>query len=431
MKKKTSRFCLGSLSAILCAAGMAFAKDPAANGAQRPEGRPARLRIFIDGSGGGGGGDYVRTEIPFVEYVRDRKDADVHTISTTLSSGAGSETKIEFIGLGAFKDIHYTLAYFVDRLATRDERREAVVRVLKKGLMPFVARTEIEEQVSVSFKESAAKPADPAKDPWDRWMFGVNLNGSFNGEELQGSSSYDGGFSLNRVTEDLKINASWQKSVYDSRYTIEDQEIRTSSRSWRFGGLVVKSLNDHWSIGGWVSASSSTYSNEKTSLRIAPALEFDVFPYAESTRKRLTFLYRLNFGRYAYLEETIYGKLSESLLSQSLSVSLNVIQPWGNANASIVGSHYFHDFSKNRLSVYGSLSVRIWKGFSVYTSGGFSMIHDQLSLVKGALSSDEILLRLKQMSTTYSYYMSLGISFSFGSTLRGAVNPRFGSGYYE
>ncbi len=108
-----------------------------------------------------------------------------------------------------------------------------------------------------------------------------------------------------------------------------------------------------------------------------------------------------------------------------------MIQPWGNANASVVGSHYFHDFSKNRLSLYASLSVRIWKGFSVYSSGGFSMIHDQLSLVKGVLSSDEILLRLKQMSTTYSYYMSLGISYSFGSTLRGAVNPRFGSGYYE
>jgi hypothetical protein len=381
--------------------------------------------------GGGGGGDYIRTEIPFVEYVRDRKDADVHTISTSLSSGAGRETQIEFIGLGAFKDIRYTLKYFVDRLATRDEGREAMVRVLKKGLMPFVARTDIEEQVTVSFKESAAKPLVPAKDPWDRWMFGFNLNGSFNGESLSGSDSLDGGFSINRVTEDLKINASWQGSVNNSRFTIEDQEIRTSSRSWRFGTLIVKSLNDHWSVGGTVSANSSTYSNEKTSFRLAPAVEFDVFPYAESTRKRLTFLYRLNFGRYNYMEETIYGKVSENLLSEALSVSLNVIQPWGNANASVVGSHYFHDFSKNRLSLYASLSVRIWKGISVYSSGGFSMIHDQLSLVKGGLSTDEILLRLKQMSTTYSYYMSLGISFSFGSTLRGAVNPRFGSGYYD
>lgn len=155
-----------------------------------------------------------------------------------------------------------------------------------------------------------------------------------------------------------------------------------------------------------------------------------MFPYAESTRKRLTFLYRLNFGHCDYLEETIYGKVSENLLSQSLSINLNIIQPWGNANASIVGSHYFHDFSKNRLSFYGFLSVRVWKGFSVYGNGGFSMIHDQLSLVKGELTTDEILLRLKQMSTTYSGYVSLGVSYSFGSTLRGAVNPRFGSGYY-
>jgi hypothetical protein len=429
MKRRRHRDIQFSLLTILCAAGLGLAQEPATNGAKLPDARSPLLRVFVDG--GMGGGDYARTEIPFVEYVRDRKDADVHMISTSLSSGAGSETQIEFIGLGAYQDIRFTLKCFVDRLATRDERREAMVRILKKGLMPFVARTEIEGQVSISFKESAAKPIIPAADPWDRWMFGVNLNGSLSGEKLQGSNNYDGGFSLNRITEDLKINASWQKSVYNSRYTIDDQEIRTSSRSWRFGALVVKSLSDHWSVGGWISANSSTYSNEKNSFRIAPAVEFDVFPYAESTRKRLTLLYRLNFSRYNYLEETIYDKLSENLLSQSLSISLNVIQPWGNASASIVGSHYFKDFSKNRASLYGSLSVRIWKGFSVYTGGGFSMIHDQLSLVKGGLSTDEILLRLKQMSTTYSYSMSIGLSYSFGSTLRGAVNPRFGSGYYE
>lgn len=252
MKTKTHRFCCALLSAIIVMAGLSFAQNPAANETKLSDVRSALLRVFIDGGGvgGGGGGDYVRTEIPFVEYVRDRTDADVHMISTSLSSGAGSETQIEFIGQGAFKDIHYTLKFFVDRLATRDERREALVRVLKKGLMPFVARTEVEEQVSISFKESAAKPAVPAKDPWNHWMFGVNVNGSFNGEQYQGSSSFDGGFSLNRVTEDLKINASWQGSVYNSRFTIEDEEIRTSSRSWQFGALVVKSLDDHWSAGG-------------------------------------------------------------------------------------------------------------------------------------------------------------------------------------
>ena len=33
--------------------------------------------------------DYVRTEIPFVNYVRDRKEADVHVLITTQGMGSG------------------------------------------------------------------------------------------------------------------------------------------------------------------------------------------------------------------------------------------------------------------------------------------------------------------------------------------------------
>ena len=33
--------------------------------------------------------DYFRTEITFVNYVRDRKDAQVHVLITTQSTGSG------------------------------------------------------------------------------------------------------------------------------------------------------------------------------------------------------------------------------------------------------------------------------------------------------------------------------------------------------
>jgi len=72
----------------------------------------------------------------------------------------------------------------------------------------------------------------------------------------------------------------------------------------------------------------------------------------------------------------------------------------------------------------------VWKGFSFYVSGDYEMVHDQLSIAKGDLTDEEIYLRLKQLATTYSYYISVGISYSFGSSLRGAVNPRFGDSYY-
>lgn len=245
------------------------------------------------------------------------------------------------------------------------------------------------------------------------------------------NSSWRGTLSVNRVTTDMKISASFNRSVNVSSFTILDETIDRSTRNWKFGGLVVKSLGEHWSAGGWAAASSSTYSNEDYSIRVAPAIEYNVFPYSQATRKSLCFLYRLGWGYYKYLEETIFSKTRETLWSHSLTASLDLTQPWGSASASIQASQYLHDLSKNRLSVYGYTSIRVWKGLSVNLNGGFSMIHDQLSLVKGSLSQEEVFLRLRELSATFNYYLSFGIGYTFGSSLIRAVNPRFGdSGYY-
>ncbi len=76
----------------------------------------------------------------------------------------------------------------------------------------------------------------------------------------------------------------------------------------------------------------------------------------------------------------------------------------------------------------GALSIRLWKGFNFRVSGDYAKIHDQLSLVKGSLSDEDILLRLKELSTTYSWYVSVGVSYYFGSSQSRAVNPRISEG---
>jgi hypothetical protein len=112
----------------------------------------------------------------------------------------------------------------------------------------------------------------------------------------------------------------------------------------------------------------------------------------------------------------------------SLNVTLEIKQPWGTIATSLGNSHYFHDLTKNRLSLEGELSVRVWKGMSVNFSGGGSRVHDQLSLAKGDASLEEVLLRRRQIETAYNYFFTAGFSFSFGSITSNVVNPRFGSG---
>jgi hypothetical protein len=47
--------------------------------------------------------DFIRSEVSFVEYVRDPADADVHVIVTLTPTGSGGrERSLAFIGAGVY-----------------------------------------------------------------------------------------------------------------------------------------------------------------------------------------------------------------------------------------------------------------------------------------------------------------------------------------
>ena len=71
-----------------------------------------------------------------------------------------------------------------------------------------------------------------------------------------------------------------------------------------------------------------------------------------------------------------------------------------------------------------SIDFRITKGLSLDISSRYSFIHDQLSLRKGTASIEDVLLHQEELSTTYSYYFRICISYTFGSIYNNVVNPR-------
>jgi hypothetical protein len=211
-------------------------------------------------------------------------------------------------------------------------------------------------------------------------------------------------------------------------FTYEGEEIASTSESYYGSALAVKSLGEHWSAGGFVSAQSSTYMNLDGQLTLAPAIEYNVFPYSESTKRQLRILYKLGVTLARYREETIYNKTSETLWGESLTSTLELVRPWGTASVSLEGSHYFHNIKFYRLELYGEISFRVWKGLSFNIDGGGSRIHDQLGLPLAGASLEEVLLRRQQLETSFDYYFSVGLSFTFGSIQSKVVNPRFGAG---
>lgn len=368
--------------------------------------------------------EYIRTEITFVNFVRDRKEADVHVMITIQWTGSGGrEYTVAFIGLGPYFDIQNTAKYVSNQTDTSDDQRKGLVRVLKVGLVPYAAKTPVGDFLDVNFERRTV--AGPVSDKWNYWVFNVSMSGSLSGESTQDFSSLHGNVSANRVTPQSKLRLGVSARHSSSYYDIDGEEVSTYQDGRNFNGLYVFSLNDHWSVGSWLTMNMSTYNNIAFAVSPTPAVEYNYFPYSQSTRKQLRFLYRLGFDFNKYFKETIFGKEKESLLGQALSVTLEIKQPWGNVSASVQGSHYFHDLSLNRVEMWGWVNLHLLRGLSLSLSGEYSLVHDQISLPLEEASYEEILLGKTMLATSYEYKMYVGLSYTFGSIFSNIVNPRF------
>src|SRR4029079_13764031 len=93
----------------MCGAALTLATAAPAAAQAAP---PARqmVRLFLDCNRCDD--DYLRKEVTFVDYVRNREDADVHLLVTTQDTGGGgTQFTLKFIGLGRYQGQDQTLVY--------------------------------------------------------------------------------------------------------------------------------------------------------------------------------------------------------------------------------------------------------------------------------------------------------------------------------
>ena len=388
------------------------------------EAGPNLPRVFMEGEACDL--PFIQSQISFVNFVRELSQAQIHVLVTATEREAWKEYTLSFKGQKEFLGDDDVLKYQAKSTATPDEAKIGLVQILKLGLMRYVGKTPVSGRVSVDFLDKV-KPTS-VEDKWKFWVFSLSVDSLLSGEQAYSNGMYFGSFSANRVTPEMQIRLSVSAMHLENSYNYEDDMIKSASDGQTFQSLGVRSLNDHWSVGGYFAVNSSTYSNVKLNVSPAPAVEFDLFPYSESPRRQFRFLYRLNFSSVAYREETIYLKTREKLWQQSLSATLELVQKWGTISTSLEGAAYLHDFDKNHLELWGEISLRLFQGFNFNMHGSYSKIHDQLSLPRAGASYEDILLRRKQLATTFDYFFSVGLSYTFGSTKSKVVNPRFGDG---
>jgi Protein of unknown function, DUF481 len=382
--------------------------------------RKDALNIFMEAS------DYIRKEIPFVNYVRDIKDAGVYIISTVQRTGSGgSEFTYFLVGQNENAGMRDTITFVTSPDETQDEIRIKEVKTLKMGLMRYVAKTPLSKYMNISFSEPLSETV--SSDKWDSWVFRASINGWLDGQQTYKSRNINGNISAGRVTKDWKIDLRARYNYGIDKFEIDNDIIQSENNSKSISALIVKSISDHWSYGGSMHLGSSSYNNLNMSATIMPGIEYDLFPYSESTRRQLRLLYSVGYNLVNYIDTTIYNKTKEGHFQHSFTAAYEVVQKWGSINVSLDYSNYLHDWSKNNLSLYGFIDLRIAKGLSVNFGGGVSLIHDQLGLVKGGATTEEVLLRRKELATQFQYFTMFGFSYTFGSIYNNVVNPRFGN----
>lgn len=419
-----SRFCLSAFI-LLMLSHQSLATDKAKSSMEDPKNE--RLTVFLD-CPWWCDTDFIQQQIPLVNYVRDKELAQVHIIMTRHGGGsAGTSYMMSFLGARQFSGIINELTYWAPSTNTADQNRRGYTNMLKIGLAPYIAGSSMAEYVKVDYTyEPGIRDRDPrqVQDPWKSWVFEIYGGGNFSKEEKNSAFNVRYGFSAEKRTHDIKMRFRPYFNYNERTFKTDDGTIKRVSHRNGFEGYVVKSISDHWSAGMFSSMLSSTFHNFAFNAELKPAIEYSLFPYQEATMRSIAFAYRIGGGYFNYLETTIFEKDMEFLFGHSIEASARFQETWGTVRAGISGSHYFHDFTANRASVFGNLNLRVFQGFAISLSTNFDLINDLVSIPLGDISLEDILLQQRRQSTSYQLSGSIGLSYTFGSETTGVFNPR-------
>jgi hypothetical protein len=373
---------------------------------------------------------YFREHFTLVSYVRDRKEADVQIIISEMETGSGgSEYTLQFLGRGRFEGKNDTLTFSLPADFTEEEERSEQLKYIRLGLVPYILKTPFAYKLSIQINQPA-EVIEKEKDPWKNWVF--NLYGSI---YLQKEKSYSemylrSGFNIDKITEKIKIQFSYQNKLTQSKYRLYDgdsliykNDVTTKSNA--FKNVTTWSLGDHWGVGWYFFTNNSTYSNLQLNVTLAPAVEYNVFSYKEATHHQLRFFYAVGYAYQNYYDTTLYNKINDQMLQQHFHILFSYVAKWGSLDADFSWENYLHDFGLYNAGIWMGTSIRLFKGLSFNCYGSIEIPRDQITLRKEASTPEEVLTRQHEMQSDYSLWFNIGLSYSFGSIYNNVVNPRF------
>lgn len=392
------------------------------NSAPAPEGN--ELRVYFDCNYCDHA--FVKQNVQNVIFVRDAKQADVHVLYISQGSGGGGTSeKIQFIGLGIYKRLADILAYSTTVDMSENDKRNLRLKYLELGLMRYRIEAGQVDELELTVSPTDENAVTSIEDPWNSWVFSMNANGWFNGQETSKTFNFGGGGAAKRITEESKFMVRGGFRRDQTMYNYNGIETVSKRRSSWADAQEVISMNEHWSYGFFGNAGNSLFSNYKLYLIGKTGIEYDLFKYSESFNKQAIVAYNLGARYNNYYDTTVFNQEQENLAFHELTVGGKVKQNWGNVASTLTYQNYLHDFSLNSVSLWLNVKIRLLKGLSWRINGSFDIRHNQVNIARQDASIEDVLLQQQELGTGYSYWMNTGINYSFGSMYNSVVNPRF------
>lgn len=384
--------------------------------------------------------DHFRTEITFVDWVRDRTDADVHVIFTsTGTGGGGNRYTLDFVGRGELDRITDQLTYTSLGTDVRAEVVDGLARTLEIGLFRYAVQTGEGRNFELSYTgvpgsqdeggdlDSGGRVGSTAYyDPWNSWTFRFGLSGNMTIRERSSNTRINPSISANRVTERWKTDLSiWTNLTRERRELSDGTEVRNDQDNWRTSALVVRSVTDHVSVGMDSGARNSVRNNQRARVRLQPAVEWNYYPYMQATRRQLIAHYSAGVEHTTYYEETVFGHEQQTIPLHRVAVQYRAREEWGNAGVGLETAQYLHDTGFYSFGLGGDLSFRVARGLELNVSGSAAFINDNIHIPASDFSDEDILLGRVSLPSSYEYEASVGFNYRWGSATANVVNNRF------
>jgi hypothetical protein len=341
----------------------------------------------------------------------------------TNASG-GRNYSFNYNGKNDFLNKHNEINVTVPQNISLNKARIILLDTYKLGMASFLSNTDYQSYVDVSFDKEIATSDSKNPDTWNNWVFEIYGSFNFENEKSINEEEYNLGLEVDRVTEMWRVRSDIEMDRSIKFFLGGDQSYSSERENFYFSGSVVRSISNHFSTGFFSSYRQDTFRNFKSSINISPAIEYNFIPYKEVLTREVTLAYKLGYNIYNYIEETIYDFESQRIFNHSLTLNLRYREKWGNIYSYLVASQFLDLPEQNRLTLNSNIDLRIVRGLSLRISAYFRFIRDQINLPKGEASVEDLLLRQRQISTSFQNRISMGISYTFGSIFNNIVNNR-------